>query len=99
MPGEHGVQPKWETNGAREILDDLRVRPLSVPAQVLERWADRNGGEHLAALGKLAEQARDRRLEALEARIATSGLAGLSAEERMEFQSLIVKRGARKAGP
>ena len=34
----------------RELLDDLRVHPLSVPAQVLERWADRSGGEHLGRL-------------------------------------------------
>jgi DNA primase len=104
----------------RELLDDLRVRPLSLPAQVLQRWADRNGGEHLgrllereevlgdaeaaalelrAALAKLAEQAVERRLEALEARIRASGLNGLSAEERQEFQALIGKRGARKASP
>jgi DNA primase len=97
----------------RELLDDLRVRPLSVPAQVLERWADRSGGEHLgrllereemlgepqaaalelkAALAKLADQAAERRLEALEGRIRSAGLAGLSAEERQEFQALIGKR-------
>ncbi len=114
MCGEPGIEL------LRELLDELRVRPLSVPAQVLERWADRNGGEHLgrllereevlgdaqaaalelkATLGKLAEQAADRRLEALEARIRASGLNGLSAEERKEFQLLIDKRGARKASP
>jgi DNA primase len=102
----------------RELLDDLHVHPLSVPAQVLERWADRSGGEHLgrllereevlgdaqaaalelkAALAKLAEQALERRLEALEARISTAGLAGLSADELKEFQVLIGKRGSRKA--
>jgi DNA primase len=100
----------------RELLDDLRVRPLSVPAQVLERWADRSGGEHLgrllereevlgdahaaalelkAALAKLADQAVDRRLEALEERIRAAGLAGLTAEERQEFQVLIGKRAGR----
>jgi hypothetical protein len=104
----------------RELLDELRVRPLSVPAQVLERWADRSGGEHLgrllereevlgdahaaalelkAALAKLAEQAVERRLEALEGRIRAGGLAGLSAEERKEFQELIGKRAGRKPGP
>ena len=103
----------------RELLDELRVRPLSVPAQVLERWADRSGGEHLgrllereevlgdalaaalelkAALAKLADQAVERRLEALEARLRTAGLAGLSAEEREEFQVLIAKRAGRKPG-
>jgi DNA primase len=102
----------------RELLDDLHVHPLSVPAQVLERWADRSGGEHLArllereevlgdaqaaalelkaTLAKLADQAADRRLEALEARIRVVGLSGLSAEERQEFQVLIAKRAGRKA--
>jgi DNA primase len=104
----------------RELLDDLRVRPLSVPAQVLERWADRSGGEHLsrllereevlgdaqaaalelkAALAKLADQATERRLEALEDRIRAAGLSGLSAEERQEFQALIGKRAGRKPSP
>jgi hypothetical protein len=104
----------------RELLDDLRERPLSVPAQVLERWADRSGGEHLgrllereevlgdaqaaalelkAALGKLADQAVERRLEALEARIRAAGLTGLTAEERQEFQVLIGKRASRKISP
>ena len=104
----------------RELLDDLRVRPLSVPAQVLERWADRSGGEHLsrllereevlgeaqaaalelkAALAKLADQAAERRLEALEARIRAAGLSGLSTGERQEFQELIGKRAGRRPGP
>ncbi|HEV2269636.1 MAG TPA: DNA primase [Steroidobacteraceae bacterium] len=104
----------------RELLDDLSVRPLSLPAQVLERWADRSGGEHLgrllereevlgdahaaalelkATLAKLAEHAIERRLEALEARIRTAGLGGLTAEERQEFQVLIGKRAGRKMGP
>ena len=101
----------------RELLDDLRVRPLTLPAQVLERWAERSGGEHLgrllereevlgdahaaalelkAALGKLADQALERRLEALEARIRAAGLIGLTAEERQEFQVLIGKCAGRK---
>jgi len=101
----------------RELLDDLHVRPLSVPAQVLQRWADRSGGEHLsrllereevlgdaqaaalelkAALAKLADQAVERRLQALEARIRAAGLSGLSAEEREEFQELIKKHAGRK---
>ena len=104
----------------RALLDDLRVRPLSVPAQVLERWADRSGGEHLgrllereevlgdahaaalelkAALAKLADQAAERRLEALEERLRAAGLAGLSGEERQEFQVLIGRRAGRKPGP
>jgi DNA primase len=101
----------------RELLDDLRVRPLSVPAQVLERWADRSGGEHLgrllereevlgdaqaaalelkAALVKLAEQAVEHRLEALEAKSRT---ARLDANELEEFQDLMRRKAGRKPHP
>jgi hypothetical protein len=31
-------------------LDDLRERPLQIPAQVIERWADKPGGEALQKL-------------------------------------------------
>jgi DNA primase len=99
----------------REMLDDLRARPLSHPAQVLQRWAERKESRRLgellreeilgdaqasavelkAALGKLAELTRERRLAALEARIDTAGLAGLSAEGRDEFQELIARRPGR----
>jgi DNA primase len=101
----------------RALLDDLRVHPLSLPAQVLERWADRSGGEHLgrllereevlgdaqaaalelkAALSKLADQAVDRRLEALEAKMRTDRL---DAKELEEFQSLMRRKAGRKASP
>ncbi|MGA8095975.1 MAG: DNA primase [Steroidobacteraceae bacterium] len=97
----------------RELLDDLRVHPLSVPAQVLERWADRSGGEHLgrllereevlgdaqaaaleleATLAKLADQAVERRLEALEAKSRT---ARLDAKELEEFQNLMRRKAGR----
>ncbi len=101
----------------RELLDDLRAQPLSLPAQVLERWADRSGGEHLgrllereealgdaqaaalelkATLAKLAEQAVERRLEALEARSRT---ARLGDEELKEFQALMRRKAGRKPEP
>ena len=101
----------------RALLDDLHEHPLSLPAQVLERWADRSGGEHLgrllereevlgdahaaalelkAALAKLADQALDRRLEALEERTRSGGFTALSAEERQEFHVLTAKRASRK---
>jgi DNA primase len=101
----------------RELLDDLRVHPLSVPAQVLERWADRSGGEHLgrllereevlgdaqaaalelkAALARLADQAVDRRLEALEAKSRT---ARLDAKEFEELQYLMRRKAGRGAAP
>jgi DNA primase len=101
----------------RGLLDDLRVHPLSVPAQVLERWADRSGGEHLgrllereeglgdapaaalelkAALSRLADQAVDRRLEALEAKMQTGRL---EPKELEEFQSLMRRKAGHKADP
>ena len=100
-----------------ELLDDLRVHPLSVPAQVLERWADRSGGEHLgrllereevlgdaqaaalelkAALARLADQAVDRRLEALEAKSRTGRL---DAKEFEELQKLMRQKAGHKADP
>jgi hypothetical protein len=97
----------------RELLDDLRVRPLAISAQVLERWADRSGGEHLgrllekeeilgdahaaalelkATLAKLAEQAAERRIEALEAKMRT---ARLDEKELQEFQLLMRRKAGR----
>jgi hypothetical protein len=101
----------------RELLDDLRVHPLSVPAQVLERWADRSGGEHLgrllereevlgdaqaaalelkAALSRLADQAVDRRLQALEAKMHTGRL---DAKELEELQRLMRQKAGHKPDP
>ena len=101
----------------REMLDDLRVRPLSIPAQVLERWADRSEGKHLgnlldeeemlgdanaaalelkAAVAKLAEQAIDRRIEALEAKSRTTRL---DVQELQEFQRLMQQKAGRKIAP
>jgi hypothetical protein len=34
----------------RELLDDLRANPAQIAAQVIERWADKPEGEHLAKL-------------------------------------------------
>jgi DNA primase len=99
----------------RELLDDLRAHPLAISAQVLERWADRRGGEHLgrllekeeilgdahaaalelkAALAKLAQQATERRLEALEAKMRVTRLDEHELREFQLLQSLI----RRKAG-
>jgi DNA primase len=97
----------------RELLDDLRRHPVAISAQVLERWADRSGGEHLgrllereeiledaqaaalelkAALAKLAAQAFERRLEALEAKMRT---AKLDEREIEEFQLLMRRKAGR----
>jgi DNA primase len=100
----------------RELLDDLRAHPLTVSAQVLERWAEKPGGEHLgrllereevlgeeasaiielkAALTKLADQAAERRLQALEAK---SRSGRLETHEIKELQRLMRKRAPRDRG-
>ena len=68
----------------RELLDDLRVHPLSVPAQVLERWADRSGGEHLARLLEREEVLGDAQAAALELKAALSRLAAQAIDRRLE---------------
>jgi DNA primase len=67
----------------RELLDDLRVRPLSLPAQVLERWADRSGGEHLGRLLEREEGLGDAQAAALELKAALSRLAEQALERRL----------------
>jgi DNA primase len=68
----------------RELLDDLRVHPLSLPAQVLERWADRSGGEHLARLLEREEVLGDARAAALELKAALSRLADQAVDRRLQ---------------
>jgi DNA primase len=68
----------------RELLDDLRARPLSVPAQVLERWADRSGGEHLGRLLEREEVLGDAQAAALELKAALAKLADQAADRRLE---------------
>jgi DNA primase len=68
----------------RELLDDLRVRPLSVPAQVLERWADRSGGEHLSRLLEREEVLGDAQAAALELKATLAKLADQAVGRRLE---------------
>ncbi|MBW4050246.1 MAG: DNA primase [Proteobacteria bacterium] len=68
----------------RELLDDLRARPVSVPAQVLERWADRSGGEHLGRLLEREEMLGDAEAAALELKAALAKLAGQVIERRLK---------------
>jgi DNA primase len=69
----------------RELLDDLRLRPLSLPAQVLERWADRSGGEHLSRLLEREEVLGDGEAAALELKAALAKLAEQAAERRLQL--------------
>jgi DNA primase len=68
----------------RELLDDLRVHPLSVPAQVLERWADRSGGEHLGRLLEREEVLGDAQAAALELKAALARLVDQAVDRRLE---------------
>jgi DNA primase len=68
----------------RELLDDLGVHPLSVPAQVLERWADRSGGEHLGRLLEREEVLGDAQAAALELKAALSRLADQVVDRRLQ---------------
>jgi DNA primase len=68
----------------RELLDDLRAHPLSLPAQVLERWADRSGGEHLGRLLEREEVLGDAHAAALELKATLAKLAGQALERRLE---------------
>ena len=67
-----------------ELLDDLRARPVSVPAQVLERWADKSGGEHLGRLLEREEVLGDAEAAALELKAALAKLAGQVIERRLK---------------
>ncbi len=68
----------------REMLDDLRVRPLSIPAQVLERWADRSEGKHLGNLLDEEEILGDAHAAALELKAAVAKLADHALGRRIE---------------
>jgi DNA primase len=68
----------------RELLDDLRAHPLSLAAQVLERWADRSGGEHLGRLLEREEVLGDAQAAALELKATLAKLAGQALERRLE---------------
>src|SRR4029077_10727369 len=52
----------------RDLLDDLREHPLQIPAQVIERWADKPGGDALRKLLHREEVVADAALAAQELR-------------------------------
>jgi DNA primase len=68
----------------RALLDDLRERPLQIPAQVIERWADKPGGEVLQKLLQRDEIITDAAGAAGELRGALVKLAATVAERRLE---------------
>jgi DNA primase len=68
----------------RELLDNLRAQPAQVPAQVIERWAGREGGESLQKLLLREEVITERDAAAGELRAALVKLADQAAGRRLE---------------
>jgi hypothetical protein len=68
----------------RELLDDLREHPLQIAAQVIERWADKPGGDALPKLLHREEVVADAALAADELRGALAKLADTVAVERLK---------------
>ena len=68
----------------RELLDDLREHPAQIPAQVVQRWAEREGGEALQKLLEREEVITDAPAAAGELRGALAKLAEQAAGRRLE---------------
>jgi DNA primase len=67
-----------------ELLDNLREQPAQISAQVIQRWAGREGGESLQKLLEREEVITDAAAAAGELRAALVKLANLAAERRLE---------------
>jgi DNA primase len=68
----------------RALLDDLRAHPAQIPAQVVQRWAEREGGEALPKLLEREEVFTDAPAAAGELRGALLKLAEQAAGRRLE---------------
>jgi DNA primase len=68
----------------RELLDNLREQPAQISAQVIQRWAGREGGESLQKLLEREEVITDAAAAAGELRAALVRLADLAAERRLQ---------------
>lgn len=68
----------------RELLDNLRAQPAQIPAQVIERWAGREGGEALQKLLAREEVITGAGAAAGELRAALVKLADQAAGRRLE---------------
>jgi DNA primase len=86
------VEERAGLNGVEEpgiellcaLLDDLRERPLQIPAQVIERWADKPGGDALQKLLQREEIITDAAGALGELRGALAKLEATVAERRLE---------------
>ncbi len=81
-----GIEASEEPGAAllRELLDDLRLHPAHVPAQVVQRFADREGGDALQKLLEREEVLTDAPGAAGELRGALLKLAEQAAGRRLE---------------
>ena len=68
----------------RQLLDDLREHPLQIPAQVIERWADKPGGDFLPKLLQREEVVADEAVAAQELHGALAKLADTVAIQRLK---------------
>jgi DNA primase len=68
----------------RELLDNLRDQPAQISAQVIQRWAGREGGESLQKLLEREEVITDAAAAAGELRAALVRLADLAADRRLQ---------------
>ena len=81
-----GLQANEEPGVAllRELIDELQARPAQIPAQVIQRWADREGGEALQKLLEREEVFTDAPGAAGELKGALVKLAEQAAGRRLE---------------
>jgi DNA primase len=68
----------------RELLDNLREQPAQIPAQVIQRWAGREGGDALQKLLEREEVITEAPAAAGELRAALVKLADQAAGRRLE---------------
>jgi hypothetical protein len=78
----------------RELLDNLRAEPAQLPAQVVQRWAGREGGESLQKLLEREEVFTGASAASDELRAALAKLADLAAGRRLEALETKSRSGA-----
>jgi DNA primase len=78
----------------RDLLDNLRDQPAEIPAQVIQRWSGRAGGEALQKLLEREEVITDAPAAAGELRGALAKLADLAAERRLEALETKIRSGS-----
>jgi DNA primase len=86
-PAERAGLDEADEPGAdllRNLLDELRERPAQLPAQVVQRWAGREGGESLQKLLEREAVITDAGAAAGELRAALVKLAEQAAGRRLE---------------